>query len=640
MRLITLLYALYVLIWSSACFAQSNTDKFKIHVISSYNPDTRKTEKLISTLSEKLSKNNIDPSFIIKSMNIGPISEANTWTECFDKLAKDYTPENTDVVIVTGQEAWAASLSAENMHPDIPVFVVSASNNGLYITPSKSADSVYFSNNSVNLAQEAKNKHKLYGGYLSEYNLEKNIELAQRIFPNTKNIAFLSDFSYGGKSIKALVKDSESKFENINFSYIDAQYCITQAQEKIMKLDPSNTVILVGTWRKDGEDQHFVHTSLKDMLKSNPTVPVFSITGSEIGMSAIGGYIPDYDNNEEALAQQILDFKQNDSSEIKFELTDNHYFFNKELLNEFGIKEYNLPTGSDIYSSPNEAALRYKKYTLIILIFSVLLIIVFTIVTIALMRITILKNDLETKTEELIAAKEKAEQSDKMKSAFLANMSHEIRTPLNAIVGFSEILCEENIEQDEAETFREIISQNSTILLSLIDDILDLSRLESSDTKFDKTDFSVNQLCEASFSSTKFNYKTGVKAIYHPASNDCIIASDYRRLTQVLTNLLNNASKFTDNGYIKLSYSIDPNNDYVYFSVEDTGCGIPRNKHKDIFQRFEKGNEFMQGAGLGLAICSNILKRLDSEIWIDSKYTSGSRFVFKHKIKHIKETSC
>ncbi len=640
MRLATLLFTLCVMILGSECFAESNADKCNIHLISSYNPDTKKIEKLISTLSDKLSENNIDASFVIKSMNVGPISEANTWTASFEKIVHDQTPENTDAIIITGQEAWAASLSAKNLHPDIPIFVFSASCNGLFLSPHKSKDNTFFSTNSVNLVEEAKKKHKLYGGYLSDYNLEKNIELVQRLFPNTRKIAFLSDFTYGGKSIKALVKGSEAKFEDLNFSYIDAQDCKIKAQEKIAKLNPSNSVILVGTWRKDGEDHHFVYNSLKSMLNSNPNVPVFSITGSEVGMSAIGGYIPNYDDNEDDLAQKIIDFIKDPSSDITFELSENRYLFNKDLLNKFGIKEYNLPKGSEVYSSPNEAALKYQKYIVVVLIFAILLIVVFTIVTIALMRITILKNDLEIKTEELIAAKEDAEKSDKMKSAFLANMSHEIRTPLNAIVGFSELLCDEDVDQKEAEMFKGIISQNSSILLSLIDDILDLSRLESSDAKFDKTDFSVNELCEAAFKSTKLNNKPGVEAIYEPAPIGCIINSDHRRLTQVLTNLLNNASKFTDKGYIKLSYSIDQANSYVYFSVEDTGYGIPISRHKTIFQRFEKGNEFLQGAGLGLAICTNILKRLDSEIWIDSQYTSGSRFVFKHKIKHIKETSC
>ncbi len=637
MRLALLFYALFVILQITPCFASTNTDRYNIHIISSYDPDSRKIASFISTLKKKLKESDIDHSLEIESMNVGTISKSYSWSNKFEKIIQNQTLEETDAIIVIGQEAWNASLSSSNLPPEIPIYAISASVNGLSLSPSKSTDNIYFHPESVNLAQVAKQKHRLYGGCLTEYDIDKNIQLIKKLFPNTKNIAFLSDFTYDGKSIQALAKDSERKFEDLNFTYIDAQQGRVKAQEEIEKLDPSETAILIGAWSIDGEDRHLPYNSLKNMLNSNPTLPVFSVSGTEIGITAIGGYVPDYGTNEEALAQTIIDFNDDPSSNVRFISSKSHYLFNKDLLDQFGIKEYKLPIGSDIYSSVNEAALKYQKYTVAVLCFSIFLIVMFIIITIVLMRITILKNDLEKKSEELIASKEKAEQSDKMKSAFLANMSHEIRTPLNAIVGFSEILCEEQVNEDEAKVFKGIISQNSEMLLSLIDDILDLSRLESSDTKFYKTDFSVNDLCEKAFSSTKINHKLKVEAIYTPDSDDCIINSDYRRITQVLTNLLNNAYKFTDDGYIKLSYFIDKGNNEVYFSVEDTGCGIPRNKHKTIFERFEKGNEFTQGAGLGLAICHNILKKLDSEIWIDSKYTTGTRFVFRHQIKELKE---
>lgn len=227
--------------------------------------------------------------------------------------------------------------------------------------------------------------------------------------------------------------------------------------------------------------------------------------------------------------------------------------------------------------------------------------------------------------EELIAAKNKAEQSDKLKSAFLANMSHEIRTPLNAIVGFSSILLEADSEDERAE-YAQIIDTNSKLLLQLISDILDFSKIESGTLEFNYSEVNVNDTMRDIERSTGLRVQDGVEFKFIPGADECTIVTDRNRLSQVLINLITNAMKFTTEGSITFGYELRPNE--IYFYVQDTGCGIPQDKLSNIFDRFIKLNSFAQGTGLGLPISMNIVKILGGHMSVESTVGKGSKFWF------------
>ena len=234
-------------------------------------------------------------------------------------------------------------------------------------------------------------------------------------------------------------------------------------------------------------------------------------------------------------------------------------------------------------------------------------------------------------TEEvLISAREKAEESDRMKSAFLANMSHEIRTPLNAIVGFSELISDESISAGEKKEFFSIINNNSYLLLNLINDILDLSRLESGNMKFIIEKTSLSDCCRNALASVEHRVFPGVQLTYTPSEDPLHIQTDSIRLQQLLINLLTNACKFTKEGEINLSYQIDEDKQHVRITVTDTGCGIPEDKQKVIFERFEKVDEYAQGTGLGLSISQTIIEHLGGSIQLDPTYKHGARFIVLH----------
>lgn len=223
--------------------------------------------------------------------------------------------------------------------------------------------------------------------------------------------------------------------------------------------------------------------------------------------------------------------------------------------------------------------------------------------------------------------RERAEELDRLKSAFLANMSHEIRTPLNAIVGFSQLLAETD-DPEERHEFVEIIDSNNRMLLQLISDILDLAKIESGTMDLKFADMNVKEVINEIVTSFRIKMPDNVALIAPQDSPECQIYSDRMRLTQVISNFLNNAIKYTSEGCITLAYEII--GDEIKFSVTDTGDGMSQEIQAHIFDRFYKGNTFKQGTGLGLTICETIVNRLGGRIGVNSELGKGSTFWFTH----------
>ena len=237
--------------------------------------------------------------------------------------------------------------------------------------------------------------------------------------------------------------------------------------------------------------------------------------------------------------------------------------------------------------------------------------------------------------EELTKARDKAQQSDKLKSAFLANMSHEIRTPLNAIVGFSNLLVDGDMafKKEEIKEFLSLIHLNCEQLLALISDILDLSKIESNTMVFNITEQPLTPLLQNILRAQQINVPQEVELLLDLPSTDTIITTDPLRLKQVINNLINNAIKFTSKGAITLGYR--QNNDQVSIFVKDTGTGIDEDKINRIFERFYKGDNFVQGTGLGLAISHTIVEHLKGTITVTSEIGKGSHFTIQHPIKRM-----
>lgn len=273
---------------------------------------------------------------------------------------------------------------------------------------------------------------------------------------------------------------------------------------------------------------------------------------------------------------------------------------------------------------------------------SVVLLVVIYIVFLYYRHTRHLKNELQHEKEsllesedKLIKAKKQAEEASLMKSAFLANMSHEIRTPLNAIVGFSGLLVDDSSEAEEKEEYTRIIHNNTELLLNLINDVLDLSSMETGNMNFDLKEYPLIECCQRSLDSVRHRIPQGVNLTFTPSPEPILVYTDMLRLQQLLTNLLTNSAKFTEKGEINLAYQPDEDGTQVRITVTDTGSGIPLEKQAAIFNRFEKLDDYKPGAGLGLSICMLITERLKGHLSIDSSYITGARFVFIHPCEKL-----
>ena len=241
--------------------------------------------------------------------------------------------------------------------------------------------------------------------------------------------------------------------------------------------------------------------------------------------------------------------------------------------------------------------------------------------------------ELKETERKLIAARDKAEELDRLKSAFLANMSHEIRTPLNAIVGFSSLLTETEDMKDRKQ-YMAIVQENTELLLQLISDILDLSKMESGAFEFVKSDTDVNLLCSEIIRSLRMKVPAGVELVFEKCLPECHVWADKNRLNQVISNFINNALKFTFSGSITLGYYRQTDG-YLRFYVRDTGMGIPKNKIKTVFDRFVKLNSFVHGTGLGLSICKSLVEQMGGTIGVESEEGEGSCFWFTYPYQDI-----
>lgn len=241
--------------------------------------------------------------------------------------------------------------------------------------------------------------------------------------------------------------------------------------------------------------------------------------------------------------------------------------------------------------------------------------------------------ELKETERKLIAARDKAEELDRLESAFLANMSHEIRTPLNAIVGFSSLLTETEDMKDRKQ-YMAIVQENTELLLQLISDILDLSKMESGAFEFVKSDTDVNLLCSEIIRSLRMKVPAGVELVFEECLPGCHVWADKNRLNQVISNFINNALKFTFSGSITLGYYRQTDG-YLRFYVRDTGMGIPKNKIKTVFDRFVKLNSFVHGTGLGLSICKSLVEQMGGTIGVESEEGEGSCFWFTYPYQEM-----
>lgn len=616
-------------------------DESPILIICSYNPAAHQTSVTISDYMEEYTRLGGQRDIIIENMNCKSFSESPLWSDMMTQILSKYQGEKLPAqIILLGQEAWAAYLSQrDSMQVKVPVMCSLVSSNVVMLPKDTVSHLDSWMPESVDVFADHLNIPELKSGFINRYNIEDNLRMIQAFYPQTEHIAFISDNTYGGVTMQAMVREEMEKFPDLDLILMDGRkHTIYTIVEGLRHL-PENTVIMVGTWRVDMNEGYFMRNATYAMMEVTPAIPAFTPSSVSLGYWAIGGVLPDYRKvGREMALESIRMDNAPENAERNLEIIGCKAVVDSRKVKEWGLNPAALPFDVQIINQPVSF---YQQYMYQIWSACALFVIVTLGLFISLFfyfRTKRLKDELLKSEKDLRVAKDRAEESNRLKSAFLANMSHEIRTPLNSIVGFSDVLAVGDTTEEEQQSYYQIIKTNSDLLLRLINDILDLSRLEANRVILTWESCDVVLLCKQVVASVSLSRQSSDNQFLFTTSFESYrMETDVQRMQQVIINLLSNADKFTKKGKITLDFSVDEEAQMAVFSVTDTGCGIPKEKQKLVFERFEKLNEYAQGTGLGLSICKLIVYKWKGAIWIDSDYTGGARFVFSHPLKIEKE---
>ena len=611
--------------------AFSITGEHPVLIISSYNPDAGRTSSNISDFMEEFQRLGGTNTVALENMNCKSFSEAPFWEKRMAGLLSKYQNDKSPALIVLiGQEAWAAYLSLEDsVRGNTPVVSALSSRNAILL-PGDTIDLKTWMPESVDFFTDFPDS-SIKAGFVYEYDVEANINMVKQMYPDTENIAFISDNSYGGVAMQAYVVKEMKKFPELDLILLDGRVnTIYTICDRLHEL-PEHTAVLMGTWRVDMNDGYFMRNATYAMMEASPALPTFSLSSAGLGYWAVAGIVPAYRALGKEMARQsyrLLTDPQDGNTHM--EVIPNETILDGKLVKEKKVNITGLPQPVKMLNVTPSFYEQYKYHiwsvgaVLLVLLGGLFVSLYFYYHT------KKLKDELEVSEGALREAKDRAEESSRLKSAFLANMSHEIRTPLNAIVGFSDVLSAGGASEEEQRGYFEIIRTNSDLLLRLINDILDVSRLEADRVILSLESCNVVQICQQVVASVAQARRSTNQFLFECEREVVEMRTDVQRLQQVVINLLSNADKFTKEGTITLKLELDTARNVAVFSVTDTGCGIPLDKQKRVFERFEKLNEYVQGTGLGLSICKLTVEKWGGEIWIDPAYTDGARFMFTH----------
>lgn len=605
-------------------------------IVASYALDNNYTAEMINGFYREIEDLGAKPQIRIETIQCTSLSDVSSWRERFDHIVEAYVNNGAipDVMILIGQEAWCSYISSNSPAVHALTVMPAMCSRNFVLIPDVIPDVAGWDPPTHDVMELSPDYH-IMGGVMREHNLVNNIDLLHRFYPNRNRLLYITDNSYGGVTLLSYCKDAAHRYfrESKYFTVLDGRSrTVRDVVARVKELSDTTTALIISTWKADYTNRYYENTALDEIATLCPNLPIISMTGRSFNQS-LGGYMPAYNNYAEGqiLARQVSDYlsgKQMSRDNIHF--VENIYKLNYERIKSIPGYEGNIPEGAVVVGQKASVFESYSREITIVSLTIVVLIALVVVLFILYYRADSLKGQLTVRETELFAAKTHAENSNRMKSAFLANMSHEIRTPLNAIVGFSEVLTsDETLSRTEKTEISRIISSNANILLSLINGILDLSRLEAGKTQYKIERADIVSLCRTALLSVKAAYpSSSVEYKFHSAIDRLEVMMDPQRIQQVVINLLTNATKFTSSGYIRVDLQKAEDNRAVHISVSDTGVGIPEEKYEQVFERFEKLDEFKQGTGLGLSMCKTIVEHFGGKIWIDPSYHEGARFVF------------
>lgn len=606
-------------------------------IVSSYNTAVRHVNENLAEFFEEYTRSGLPNPITVEDINAHNLSDCLGWRVRLRRVLRKYYEKGNRpaCIVLLGLESSSVFFSFDDPELKRTPVVVGMRGSALVKIPAQERlDIAAWDPESYDLTKDF-NDYNIVGGQLYYYDVKRNLDLIKRFYPKCNTLTFMTDNTLRGVTMHALFKKYVQNDRRFEVNYIDGRkMSIIDADEAISDMPPSQA-LLIGTWTADNSNSYVVRNSTYTFGQTNPKLPTFTLTNVAMGHWPVAGYTPRYQVLGRELADDVIAFlKTGKKKPVK--LVDNHYVFDLQRVNMLKLSLDGFNFNYDVVNEPLSVFEEYRDTIIFVTVLIIVLISALCITIHLLRRSRRLSAKLVKQGKELLVAKYNAEEANHAKSRFIANISHEIRTPLNAVLGFSQLFANDQIEltAEERKQYAELIMTNGNMLLKLVDDVLDMSKIEAGKLKFNIGEHDVVALLNTAAKIAETNNKSDDVEIRVATSiSHLTIETDRERLLQVLANLTTNAKKCTEHGSITIALEKLPNDDMISISVSDTGCGIPKEKAEEVFERFRKLDSFRQGTGLGLSICKAFVEELGGKIWVDTTYTEGARFVFTHPIR-------
>lgn len=641
MRTVILLFLSVLLnlpLWAQAePRTASSKELAPVVIVSSYNTAVRHVNENLAEFFEEYTRSGIPNPITVEDINAHNLSDCLGWRVRLRRVLRKYYEKGNRpaCIVLLGLESSSVFFSFDDPELKRTPVVVGMRGSALVKIPAQERlDIVAWDPESYDLTKDF-NDYNIVGGQLYYYDVKRNLDLIKRFYPKCSTITFMTDNTLRGVTMHALFKKYAQKDKRFDVNYIDGRkMSIIDADEAISDM-PASQALLIGTWTADNSNSYVVRNSTYTFGQTNPKLPTFTLTNVAMGHWPVAGYTPRYQVLGRELADDVIAFlKTGKKKPIK--LVDNHYVFDLQRVDMLRLSLDDFNFKYDVVNEPLSVFEEYRDTIIFVTVLIIVLISALCITIHLLRRSRRLSAKLVKQGKELLVAKYNAEEANHAKSRFIANISHEIRTPLNAVLGFSQLFANDQIEltAEERKQYADLIMTNGNMLLKLVDDVLDMSKIEAGKLKFNIGEHDVVALLNTAAKIAETNNKSADVEIRVATSiSHLTIETDRERLLQVLANLTTNAKKCTEHGSITIALEKLPKDDMISISVSDTGCGIPKEKAEEVFERFRKLDSFRQGTGLGLSICKAFVEELGGKIWVDTTYTEGARFVFTHPIR-------
>lgn len=610
-------------------------------IVSSYNTAVRHVNENLAEFFEEYTRSGLPNPITVEDINAHNLSDCLGWRVRLRRVLRKYYEKGNRpaCIVLLGLESSSVFFSFDD--PELkrtPVVVGMRGSAMVKIPAQERLDIAAWDPEAYDLTKDF-NDYNIVGGQLYYYDVKRNLDLIKRFYPKCNTLTFMTDNTLRGVTMHALFKKYVENDRRFEVNYIDGRkMSIIDADEAISDMPPSQA-LLIGTWTADNSNSYVVRNSTYTFGQTNPKLPTFTLTDVAMGHWPVAGYSPRYQVLGRELADDVIAFlKTGNKKPVK--LVDNHYVFDLQRVDMLSLSLDDFNFKYDVVNEPLSVFEEYRDTIIFVTVLIIVLISALCITIHLLRRSRRLSAKLVKQGKELLVAKYNAEEANQTKSRFIANISHEIRTPLNAVLGFSQLFANDQIEltAEERKQYADLIMTNGNMLLKLVDDVLEVSKIEAGKLKFNIGEHDVVALVNTAAKIAETNRKSeDVEIRFVTNLSHLMIETDRERLLQVLANLTTNAKKCTEKGTITIALEKLRKDDMISISVSDTGCGIPKEKAEEVFERFRKLDSFRQGTGLGLSICKAFVEELGGKIWVDTTYTEGARFVFTHPIRQKKQ---